>query len=126
MDACRLLLPSESKNSGTPLYQRCYASADPDFAKTLKGPDGRVKKSCEKQLYLLELLAAGEKSLNDLLMKGISRSTVKTLETKGAIKVVLRQTYRNPLAFAVTESFVNEENRLNGEQRTALGDKGQS
>lgn len=120
MEACRLLLPSPDARPAVPLYERVYALGDASLAETMRNPDGTVRKSCEKQLYVLELLKQEPRTLEDLLLRGISRSTLKTLETKNGVRVTMRQTFRNPLSFAENEYILNEENRLNPDQQKAF------
>ncbi len=119
MDAFRLLIPVNLEEKPAPLYEKYYFLNDKEYCKTLFLQNGSVKKNCEKQFYVLNLLSETEMSADEILLKGVSRSTLKTLETKNVIGVTMKQKRRNPLSSTALEYAPNERNILNEEQRKA-------
>lgn len=119
MDAFRLLTPVNLEENIAPVYDKYYFLNDRKYSETLLMQNGAVRKSCEKQFYVTELLAQSEMSADEILLKGVSRSTLKTLENKNVIGVVMKQKRRNPLSFMSRECVPSEGNNLNEQQKQA-------
>lgn len=113
-DAFRLLTPSFSGGTATPIFEK-YVSLSDDFS------EKKAVKSDKQKKAVNFLLKNGRMPLEKLVFEtSVSRSVISTLEKNGYIKIDMEQKYRVPNSIKNLKKQEKTENLLNGKQKKAF------